>query len=312
MDQVHIDPPIGIIGLGIMGGLIARELIAAGHAVLAYDINPQVLHAFKCSGGLTAPDAPTVASQSNTVLLSLPSAAACHAVAAQIAPVCAESLVEKFVVETSTLSIDEKLVFASYFDTPSTQVLDCPILGTANQTGEKNWTIYLSGPFEACEKVRPLLGILTLDTPYVGAFGAASKLKLLANHLVAIYNVAYAETLNLAKQLELEPELVTKLLGQSKLLATGVMHNRMPMMAKQQYEPATMKIETWQKDMRIIKELALKVGSPTPLLDACAPIYTAGVQQGLGSQDTAAVAEVLSTMSKLASSQRPKRASRKT
>lgn len=115
MDQVHIDPPIGIIGLGIMGGLIARELIAAGHAVLAYDINPQVLHAFKCSGGLTAPDAPTVASQSNTVLLSLPSAAACHAVAAQIAPVCAESLVEKLVVETSTLSIIVNPGFPSDF-----------------------------------------------------------------------------------------------------------------------------------------------------------------------------------------------------
>ncbi len=293
--QAQINASIGVIGLGIMGGLMARELITAGHQVFGYDIDPAALKAFECHGGRVAQDARSVASQANILILSLPSAAACLAVAAHIAPACAESVIGKIIVETSTLSIEEKVTFAGCFDTRQTRVLDCPILGTANQTGDKNWTIYMSGPSDACEKVSRLLGIFSDDTPYVGTYGAATKLKLLANHLVAIYNVAYAETLSLAKKSALDPEVVARLLGQSRLLATGVMHNRMPMMVKQQYVPATMKIETWQKDMRTIKALALAVGSPTPLLDACAPIYTAAMQLGLGSQDTAAVAEVFST-----------------
>ncbi len=65
------------------------------------------------------------------------------------------------------------------------------------------------------------------------------------------------------------------------------------------YEPATMKVETWQKDMKIISEFAAALNCPTPLLSASAAIYTAAMAQGRGSQDTAAVCAVLSEMARL-------------
>jgi L-threonate 2-dehydrogenase len=72
-----------------------------------------------------------------------------------------------------------------------------------------------------------------------------------------------------------------------------VMRLRGELMAKRRYRPPTMKVAVWQKDMRIIGEMARRAGAPTPLFDACAPLFTAALRQGFGEADTAAVYEVL-------------------
>jgi 3-hydroxyisobutyrate dehydrogenase-like beta-hydroxyacid dehydrogenase len=73
---------------------------------------------------------------------------------------------------------------------------------------------------------------------------------------------------------------------------------RGPMMVSGEYEPATMKVEIWQKDMKIIAEYAASLGSPTPLLAASAAYYTAAMAQGRGAEDTAAVCAVMEEMAR--------------
>jgi L-threonate 2-dehydrogenase len=68
---------------------------------------------------------------------------------------------------------------------------------------------------------------------------------------------------------------------------------RAPMMAKRSYEPATMRISTWKKDMAIIAEFACELGCETPLFTTTQPVYAQAIEMGLGNQDTAAVFEVL-------------------
>ena len=65
------------------------------------------------------------------------------------------------------------------------------------------------------------------------------------------------------------------------------------MMASRHYEPATMRISTWKKDMSIIGAFAEELHCPTPMFDLTQPVYTEAMQQGLGDKDTAAVFEVL-------------------
>jgi 3-hydroxyisobutyrate dehydrogenase-like beta-hydroxyacid dehydrogenase len=67
-------------------------------------------------------------------------------------------------------------------------------------------------------------------------------------------------------------------------------------MADNSYEPATMKISTWQKDMAIIGRFAAELGCPTPLLNATEAIYASALSRGHGAQDTAAVCAVLEAM----------------
>jgi 3-hydroxyisobutyrate dehydrogenase-like beta-hydroxyacid dehydrogenase len=156
--------------------------------------------------------------------------------------------------------------------------------------------MYLGGTQTACREAAALARAFTLDAPRVGPLGAGMKLKVAANHLVAIYNVAYAEMVTLCRRMGLDPAVALQHMGHSPYIGTGAMRLRVPFMIERRYEPATMKIALWQKDMQVIGEMARAVQCPTPLLDACAPIYTAAMALGLGLSDTAATAEVLARM----------------
>jgi putative dehydrogenase len=121
-------------------------------------------------------------------------------------------------------------------------------------------------------------------------------MKFAANHLVAIYNVACAEAVALARKMGLDPQHVLDQFGPSPVVGTGVMRLRMPFMIRREYQPATMKVEVWQKDMQVIGDMARAVDCPTPLFDACRSIYSAAMAMGHAQDDTASVAEVLGAM----------------
>lgn len=67
-------------------------------------------------------------------------------------------------------------------------------------------------------------------------------------------------------------------------------------MASGVYDPPTMKLDVWQKDMALIADFAAAIGAPTPLFSATSPLYSAAVKNGLGQKDTAAVCAVLQQM----------------
>jgi len=174
--------------------------------------------------------------------------------------------------------------------------MDCPISGTAVRMKDRAWTMFVSGSKAAHKRVEPVLRVFTDNVPYVGAYGNGSKMKFVANHLVAIYNVACAESVNLARKMGLDPKDVLALFGNSPVIGNGVMRLRVPFMIDRRYTPATMKVEVWQKDMQVIGDMAKSVDCPTPLFSACAPIYSAAMAQGLAHSDTASVSEVLARM----------------
>jgi 3-hydroxyisobutyrate dehydrogenase-like beta-hydroxyacid dehydrogenase len=120
-------------------------------------------------------------------------------------------------------------------------------------------------------------------------------MKFVANLLVAIHNVATAEALRLGIESGLDPEVLRDVAG-SGAGGSRVFDLRGPLMVEKAYEPATMKLEIWQKDMKLIREFAEQVGVATPLFSASRPIYELAVEQGRGQQDTAAVFEVLASL----------------
>jgi MAF protein len=107
---------------------------------------------------------------------------------------------------------------------------------------------------------------------------------------------APAEMVTLCRRMGLDPAVALQHMGHSPYIGTGAMRLRVPFMIERQYEPATMKMVLWQKDMQVIGDMAHAVHCPTPLLDACRPIYTAALAMGLAEADTAATAEVLARM----------------
>ena len=140
----------------------------------------------------------------------------------------------------------------------------------------------------------------------VGAFGNGSKMKYVANLLVAINNVASAEAMVLGMKAGLAPQMIFDLItagaGNSR-----VFELRAPMMVKGNYKDVTMKIDVWDKDMRVIDGYARKIKVPTPIFNASKPVYRKAQESGFGLQDTAAVCAVLEKMAKVKRGKRNKK-----
>ena len=284
-------PVIGVIGLGIMGGIMAETLRHAGYAVCGYDVASAACARLKRAGGSPKKSAADVAAAADVVITSLATAKALAQVAAEIGS--AQKSKRLTIIETSTLPLADKEHAAKLMSAGGHTVLDCPISGTAARMKDRAWTIFISGDVKAAKKIEPVLRAFTDNIPHVGPYGHGTKMKYAANHLVAIYNVAYGEVVTFARKMGLDPKKMLELFGESPVLGTGVMRLRMPFMLDRNYSPPTMKVEVWQKDMQVIGDMAKSLGCPVPLFNACAPVYTAAMAQGLSQQDTASVAEVL-------------------
>jgi 3-hydroxyisobutyrate dehydrogenase/glyoxylate/succinic semialdehyde reductase len=96
----------------------------------------------------------------------------------------------------------------------------------------------------------------------------------------------------LAQRAGLDPKIVVDVVGPGAG-GSRMFQMRAPMMVEGTYEPATMKVATWQKDMAIIAEFAEGLGCATPLFTLTRPVYAEAMAMGLGNHDTAAVFEVL-------------------
>ncbi|HTQ74845.1 MAG TPA: NAD(P)-dependent oxidoreductase [Burkholderiales bacterium] len=283
---------VGMIGLGIMGSAMSYNLLRAGIRVVGYDVAPGARRAHKRAGGVPVKSVREVARRAGIVVTSLPSARALAEVAAELARSAKRHTV---VVETSTLPIEAKAAARDALARRGVILLDCPLSGTGAQARAKDLLIYVSGERSAYRKIAAVLPGFTSAAFYVGPFGAGSKMKFVANLLVAIHNVAAAEAMVLGMKAGLDPAMILK------VVAGGAGGSRMfqvrgPMMVKGDYSEATMKNEVWQKDMTIIGDFARGLDCPTPLFAASAPIYNAAMAMGLGKQDTGAVCKVLEEM----------------
>jgi 3-hydroxyisobutyrate dehydrogenase-like beta-hydroxyacid dehydrogenase len=283
---------VGVVGLGIMGGAFAENLLAAGWRVIGYDIALARRRALARKGVEIAADAGEVARQAPTIILSLPKPAA---LATTIAAIVKAKVPRRVVIEASTFKLEDKFAAEAMLRKAGHVLLDCPVSGTGIQARVKDLVIYASGGSTEIKRLRPLFADFTRAVQDLGPFGNGSRMKYIANLLVAIHNVASAEALVLGMKAGLPPELVYE---EVKVGAgnSRVFELRAPMMVKGRYDEPTMKVSIWQKDMDVIGSFAQALGAPTPLFSATLPIYAAAMSTGYAMQDTASTCAVLEAM----------------
>jgi len=174
-------------------------------------------------------------------------------------------------------------------------LLDCPLSGTGAQARVKDLLIYVSGDRSAYRRIVPVLQGFTSANFYVGAFGAGSKMKFVANLLVAIHNVRGGGGNGAGNEGGARSGVgAESRRGRRRRLAH--VPGARTMMVKGDYSEATMKNEVWQKDMTIIADFARELDCPTPLFAASAPIYNAAMAMGLGKETPAQWCAVLEQM----------------
>jgi len=280
---------VGVIGLGIMGGAMSANLVKAGFEVRGFDIAASRRAALERAGGKAVASVSKV--NAKVIITSLPSAEALHEVSQQLKRKC-------IVVETSTLPIEDKARARDALKRKSITLLDCPLSGTGAQARVKDLVVYGSGDRQSFHSVSSVLKGFSRAHYYLGAFGNGSRMKYVANLLVAIHNVSAAEAFVLGMKAGLDPKTIFKVIGDGAG-SSRMFQVRGPQMVKGRYGDAAMKVEVWQKDMRIIGEFAARLGVPTPLFNASAALYNAAMAQGHARDDTAAVCAVLESMARL-------------
>src|SRR5438874_710383 len=283
---------VGIIGLGIMGGAFAQNLLAAGWRVIGYDVVPARRRALAKLGAEIVAGPQEVARQAPTIVTTLPKPSALAETAVAIAKA---GVPRRVVVEMSTFTLEDKAKAESVLRKAGHVMLDCPVSGTGAQALAKDLVVYASGESREIKKLRALFSHFTRAVHDVGAFGNGSRMKYVANLLVAIHNVASAEAMVLGIKAGLPPQLIFDLIktgaGNSRIFEL-----RAPMMVRNSYRNPTMKISVWQKDMDVIGSYARKIAVPTPMFDASKAIYAKALKSGHSAEDTAAVCAVLEKM----------------
>ncbi|WP_420436946.1 NAD(P)-dependent oxidoreductase [Candidatus Poriferisocius sp.] len=282
--------PVGIIGLGVMGSAMSRHILAGGHQVVGFDIDPARSAEF---AGSVADSVADVARQAQIILLSLPSSKALAQVAAELA---ASATPRTVAVEMGTLPLADKEAAQALLAENHVDLVDAPVSGTGLQAADATLVVYSSGEESSHERVAPIFDLIGKQTFYLGPFGNGSKIKYVANLLVAIHTLAAAEAHQLGSACGLNPELVQEVIA-AGVGSSAMFEIRGPMMATGTYEPPSARLAIILKDASIIADYARSLDSPTPLLDAAIPLYHAAAEEGLGDLDAAALRQLLAELS---------------
>jgi|GEM_PF-25937 len=289
-----------IIGLGTMGSAMVTHLVAEGWHVEGHDPDPLAAARARAAGAALPGTIAALCASGQPLLLSLASEAAALKVTAEIAAAANRNIV----IDTSTLALTTKQHMAKTLAAAGSILLDCPISGTGAQMAAKDAVIYASGDPETLTKTHNLLKAISREVINLGSFGNATAMKLVANHLVALHNVATAEAMLLGLAAGLDAKTLIAAIS-SGAAQSRIFSLRAPLIAADTYEPAQMKLGVWAKDMALLNDFARHHGANTPLLDAVQPLYAAALDQGLSEADTAAVARVLATIPAPTETNRP-------
>lgn len=287
---------VGLIGLGIMGSAMSRNLLAAGFDVVGHDVLPAAVAALEGLGGRSGGSAAGVGRAAAIVVTSLPAPEALFEAAAELAGLPDAG---RIVVETSTFTLEDKEAARATLAAAGTVMLDCPLSGSGTQALERDVLVYGSGPREAYERCLPVLEGFSRAPHYLGAFGNGSKMKYVANLMVAIHTAAAGEAFALARKAGLDPQQVFDVVRDGAA-GSRVLDVRGSLLVADDYRQIkTMPLDLWRKDMRVIADFANQLDCPTPMFSAAGPLFNAAVASGYGGQDTAAVAAVIHAMAGL-------------
>src|SRR3954470_24146823 len=227
---------IGIIGLGIMGGAIAKNLSQAGWQVIGFDIAKERCAEAKATGVEIAKSAADVAAKATNILVSLPKP---EALTATVEAIADAKLPRRVIAELSTFSIQDKEAAEATLRAAGHVMLDCPLSGTGAQARTKDLVVYASGDAQAIQGLMPVFADFSRQAHDLGAFGNGMKMKFVANLLVAIHNVASAEAMVLGQKAGLDPAQIFKLI-QAGAGNSRVFELRAPMMVQNNYGGANL------------------------------------------------------------------------
>jgi 3-hydroxyisobutyrate dehydrogenase-like beta-hydroxyacid dehydrogenase len=284
---------IGFVGVGKIGMPICQNLIKRGHRVVGY--RRSSLAEFEGIGGVPARSSAEVGAQADIVFSCVPSTEALDDVVHGPHGLVHSARPGQVVVELGSHPVPDKKRQIAPLAGKGAAFIDGEVSGTPGMVAARKGVIYLAGDADACKKVEGVVSAFAESCLYFGAFGAASRVKLVNNLLVAINIAATAEAMALALKADVDVPLMIKAIatGSGGSTQFGI---RAPWMAERRFTPVQGPVPTLQHYFGMIDDLAKEVGVATPILDCVKPLYERFMAMGFGEYDVAKMVDVLGSL----------------
>jgi 3-hydroxyisobutyrate dehydrogenase-like beta-hydroxyacid dehydrogenase len=284
---------IGFVGVGKIGLPISQNLIKSGRRVVGY--RRSSLAEFEKVGGVPARSAADVGAQADIVFSCLPSTEALDDVVHGPRGLIQTARAGQIVVELGSHPVPDKQRQIALLAQKGAIFIDGEVSGTPGMVSARKGVIYLAGDAAACKKLESVVAGFADSCLYFGEFGAASKVKLINNLLVAINIAATAEAMALGLKAGVDVELMIKAIatGSGGSTQFGI---RAPWMAERRFKPPQGTIPGLQHYIEMIGEFADGVGVATPLLDRVAELFDRFVAMGFADCDGARMVEVIGAL----------------
>jgi 3-hydroxyisobutyrate dehydrogenase len=272
---------IAVLGTGVMGAPMARNLARAGHEVRAWNRSSEKAAALRDDGVDVRDDPAAAAAGADVVLTMLADADAVRDVAQR-----ADLAEGQIWWQASTIGIDGIEECAALAQQAGAVLVDAPVLGTRLPAEEGKLVVLASGPDAALDALAPLFEAVGQRTMRLGPAGTATRLKLAVNLWVLAVTQGTAETIAFAQSLGVDPEWVLEAV-EGGGLDLPYFRMKSKLMLAEDF-PASFTLALAAKDARLVAEAAKRHGADLPVAAAIAERFTQATEAGHGDEDMAA------------------------
>jgi 3-hydroxyisobutyrate dehydrogenase-like beta-hydroxyacid dehydrogenase len=285
---------IGFVGLGVMGGRVAKRLIDAGHAVTGYNRTRSKAQ-WLIDAGMVWADSPCQVAETADITFSMvTNTRAVEAVTQGPDGILAGLKPGKIYVDMSTMSPSYSKELARQVAEKGAAMLDAPVSGSVSTLESGKLSIMVGGERAVFEQVEPVLLDIGRKATHVGANGLAVGMKIATNLSLAVQMLAFSEGVLLAEKSGIARETAVEVLLNSVIASPMVIY-RGPFVL-QQPDEAWFDCNMMQKDMLLALEMGRELEVPLPTTAVTNEMLTAARGMGLADLDFAALFNVLARM----------------
>ena len=276
--------PVGVIGVGLMGEVYARRLVAAGFTVIGYDVDP-AKNARLTNFGAQAGSLTDIAQKCEPIVVAVFNTE-------QVEDVVEHALIPaaagKIVLVTSTCDPDRIAALGARVG-DKLRFLETPVSGTSEQVRQGDGVGLIGGEAKIAADAAPVLEALFAKSFHIGKVGDGGRAKLAVNLILGLNRLALAEGLVFAARLGLDPAAFLDVARRSAA-ASQVMDTKGPKMIDGDFAPEG-RVRQTLKDTQLMLDQARKAGQQLPLLQIHADVLQACVRHGDSEQDNSIVIE---------------------
>ncbi|MDO8485738.1 MAG: NAD(P)-dependent oxidoreductase [Candidatus Limnocylindrales bacterium] len=284
---------VGVLGIGRMGGSMARALAAAGFEIVCWNRTPAAAEALAAELGGRAVGRPAeVAAAADVCVSMLADGPAVEAVFGGVDGLLAGARPGNVLVDSSTVPPSTIRGFEAAARAVGAGLLDAPVSGSVALAQSGSLTIMVGGEAADLERARPVLDALAATVFHMGPLGSGAAMKLAVNAVIFGLNEALAEGLVLAEAAGIDRRLAYDVLAASAAGAPFVGYKRAAFL-EPAATPVAFALDLAAKDLRIIAELADEVGVPMPQAATNLGVIAAASTDGRGDRDFSTVADHL-------------------